>query len=76
MSQVEMLEQNIKQLSPSDLAVFRSWFIEFDAADWDCQIETDSATGKLDRLAQAAIEEYHLTHPCTSKKPANTDQSA
>jgi hypothetical protein len=58
MSQVEMLEQNIKQLSPRDLAAFRSWFIEFDAADWDRQIETDSETGKLDRLAQAAIEEY------------------
>lgn len=58
MSQVEMLEQNIKQLSPSDLAAFRSWFIEFDAADWDRQIEADSETGKLDRLAQAAIEEY------------------
>ena len=58
MSQVEMLEQNIKQLSPSDLAAFRSWFIEFDAADWDRQIETYSETGKLDRLAQAAIEEY------------------
>ena len=58
MSQVEMLEQKVKQLSPRDLAAFRAWFIEFDAADWDRQIETDSETGKLDRLAQAAIEEY------------------
>ncbi len=58
MSQVEILEQNVKQLSPRDLAAFRSWFIEFDAADWDRQIETDGETGKLDRLAQAAIEEY------------------
>jgi hypothetical protein len=58
MSQVEMLEQNVKQLSPRDLAAFRSWFNQFDAADWDRQIETDGETGKLDRLAQAAIEEY------------------
>ena len=58
MSQVEMLEQTIKQLSPGERAAFRSWFIEFDAAEWDSQIETDSETGKLDRLAQSAIEEH------------------
>jgi hypothetical protein len=58
MSQVEMLEQTIKQLSPGEMAAFRSWFIEFDAAEWDRQIETDSETGKLDRLAQSAIEEH------------------
>jgi hypothetical protein len=58
MSQVEMLEQNVKQLSPSELAAFRAWFVEFDGAEWDRQIELDSETGKLDRLAQSAIEEY------------------
>ena len=39
-------------------AAFRSWFIEFDAAEWDSQIEMDVETGKLDRLVQSAIEEY------------------
>jgi len=58
MSQVEMLEQSVKKLSPGELAAFRSWFIEFDAAEWDRQIEMDSESGKLDRLAQSAIEEY------------------
>ena len=57
MSQVEMLEQTVKQLSPGELAAFRSWFVEFDAAEWDRQIEADSETGKLDRLAQRAIDE-------------------
>ena len=57
-SQIEMLEQSIKQLSPGELAAFRSWFIEFDAAEWDRRIETDSEAGKLDRLAQSAIEEH------------------
>ena len=37
MSQVEMLEQTVKQLSPGERAAFRSWFIEFDAAEWDRQ---------------------------------------
>jgi hypothetical protein len=58
MSQIEMLEQTVRQLSPDELATFRSWFVEFDAAEWDRQIETDSETGGLDRLAQRAIEEH------------------
>jgi hypothetical protein len=58
MSRVEMLEQTVKKLSPAELAAFRSWFIEFDAAEWDRQIEMDSESGKLDRLAQNAIEEH------------------
>ncbi len=58
MSQIEMLEQNVKQLSPSELSAFRAWFIDFDAAKWDRQLETDGETGKLDRLAQSALEEH------------------
>ncbi len=58
MAQVEMLEQTVKQLSHDELAAFRSWFIEFDAAEWDRQIEMDSETGKLDRLVQSAVEEH------------------
>ena len=58
MSQVEMLEQTVKQLSLDELAAFRAWFIEFDAAEWNRQIETDSETGKLDRLVQSAVEEH------------------
>jgi len=57
-SQIEILEQNVKQLSPSELSAFRAWFIDFDAAEWDRQMESDSATGKLDRLAQSALEEH------------------
>ena len=57
-SQIEMLEQNVKQLSPSELSAFRAWFMAFDAAEWDRQLETDSETGKLDRLAQSALEEH------------------
>ena len=58
MSQVKMLEQTVKQLSPSELSAFRSWFVAFDADEWDRQLETDSQSGKLDRLAQGAVEEH------------------
>jgi len=53
-----MLEHSVRQLSSSELIAFRAWFIEFDAAEWDRQIEMDSETGKLDRLTQIAIEEH------------------
>ena len=56
MSQVEKLEQTVAPLSPEELAAFRSWFVAFDAAEWDRQIEIDSEAGKLDRLAQDAID--------------------
>jgi len=58
MSEIDALKKGIKQLSPIELADFRAWFIEFDAAEWDRQIEMDSEAGKFDRLAQKAIEEY------------------
>ena len=58
MSQIEMLEQEVKQLGSKEFAAFRSWFIEFDAAEWDRQIEMDSKTARLDRLAQSALEEH------------------
>ena len=53
LSRVEMLEQTVKQLSPGELAAFRSWFIEFDEAEWDRPIAMDSETGKLGRLVQS-----------------------
>ncbi|MBD0389475.1 MAG: hypothetical protein ICV54_23970 [Nostoc sp. C3-bin3] len=37
------IEFAVSQLSSEDLAAFRSWFTEFDAAAWDKQIEKDVA---------------------------------
>lgn len=58
MSTVEAIEQAIRQLPPPDLAKFRSWFSQFDAAAWDAQIEADARAGKLDGLAAEAHAEY------------------
>ncbi|MBI4984782.1 MAG: hypothetical protein HZC24_05420 [Rhodocyclales bacterium] len=58
MSAVEAIEVAIRELPPNDLAEFRRWFAEFDAAAWDKQIEADAAAGKLDRLAAEAVAEY------------------
>jgi hypothetical protein len=58
MSKVEQLEKQIQSLSETELAEFRAWFIEFDHLLWDRQIETDSGSGKLDKLAAQALADY------------------
>ena len=52
---VEDLEKAIAKLPPGDLARFRAWFEEFEAARFDRKIESDVAAGRLDRLADAAL---------------------
>ena len=47
----------IAKLPPADLARFRAWFDEFDAARFDQKIERDAKAGKLDRLADQAIDD-------------------
>lgn len=58
MTTVESIERAIEQLSPDELAKLRRWFLEFDAAAWDAQIEADAAAGKFDTLAEEALAEY------------------
>jgi hypothetical protein len=58
MSTVQDIENAIRQLSPEDLAAFRAWFAEFDAVVWDQQLEEDVAAGRLDQLAEEALQEF------------------
>ena len=58
MSKVENIEQEVQELTPSELAAFRRWFLEFDAQVWDHQIEEDVRKGKLDKLADEALAAY------------------
>jgi hypothetical protein len=57
MSTVEEIESAIRSLSLSELAVLRNWFQGFDAAVWDQQFEQDVVQGKLDSLADEALNE-------------------
>ena len=54
---IEDLEQAVAKLPPEDLARFRAWFEEFDAARFDQKIERDAKAGRLDRLAEQAIDD-------------------
>ncbi len=58
MSKIEQIEKEIQALTPEELAAFRKWFFEFDAAIWDRQIEEDARTGKLDTLAEKALKDF------------------
>jgi hypothetical protein len=52
---IEKIGSEIKAFSPAELAAFRKWFHDFDAETWDRQIEEDVQAGKLDTLAQTAL---------------------
>lgn len=58
MTKVEKLERDIAALSDGELAEFRRWYAEFDAALWDRRLTADAAAGVLDRFADEAFAEH------------------
>jgi hypothetical protein len=57
MSTVQEIQEAVSQLPQEDLAAFRVWFAEFDGILWDRQLETDAAAGRLDELAEEALQD-------------------
>jgi len=55
---IEDLESAVAKLTPDQLAEFRVWFEEFDAARFDQTIERDAKAGKLDRMADQALDDF------------------
>ena len=66
MSTLEQIENAVRGLSPEDLAAFRAWFAELDAAAWDRQFEEDVAAGRLDALAEEALDDLRQGR-CTDR---------
>lgn len=58
MSRVEKIESQISELSSAELAALREWFVEFDASTWDRQFEADVTAGRLDSLAEKALNDH------------------
>jgi hypothetical protein len=54
MRKIEEIEEQIRNLSGTELVEFRKWYTEFDAQAWDQQFEADVKAGKLDALGEAA----------------------
>jgi len=58
MSTVREIEAAIKKLKPKQLAELRQWFAALDAQEWDGQFEDDVAAGRLDAIADKAIDDF------------------
>lgn len=54
----EDIERAIERLTPDELARFRAWFERFDADRFDQALEHGVNAGKLDALAEEALNEY------------------
>jgi hypothetical protein len=55
---IEDIVKAVAKLPPDQLAEFRVWFEEFDAARFDQKIERDAKSGKLDGMADRAIDDF------------------
>ena len=58
MGKVEKIERQIRDLSSQEMAELREWFAAFDAEAWDRQFEADVRAGKLDALAEKALQAH------------------
>jgi hypothetical protein len=54
---IKDIEKAVAGLPPDQYTEFRTWFEAFDADCFDHKIESDAQAGKLDRLADAAIDD-------------------
>ena len=66
MTTVEQITGAVRRLPKRDLARFRKWFAEYDAAVWDRQFEQDVAAGRLDALAREALKDLRADR-CTDR---------
>jgi hypothetical protein len=66
MGSVREIEEAVLGLSEAELAAFRTWFAEYDAAAWDRRIEDDVAAGRLDALADEALDDLRAGR-CTER---------
>jgi hypothetical protein len=60
MTKIQILEKQIADLDYDSFAELREWFLEFDQAIWDKKLESDSNSGKLDFLINAALAEHQV----------------
>jgi hypothetical protein len=58
MTKLEDIEKAVAELPAGQLAKFRTWFEEFEAAHFDQKIERDAKAGRLDRLAEEALADF------------------
>jgi hypothetical protein len=55
MTTVDEIERAVAKLPPEELAAFRAWFEQFEAAQFDERIVRDVSAGRLDAIAEDAV---------------------
>jgi hypothetical protein len=58
MTTVTEITGGVRRLPKQDLARFWKWFAEYDAAEWDRQLESDVDAGRLDALVRGARRDH------------------
>ena len=58
MSTVDDIKRAIEQLPKPEFWKISEWVVQRYEDEWDRQIEQDIGAGKLDKLAEEAIEEH------------------
>ena len=58
MTTVTEITGAVKRLPRKELARFRKWFAEYDAATWDRQLASDEGAGRLDALVREARRDH------------------
>jgi hypothetical protein len=66
MGSVKEIEEAVLRLSAAEFAAFRAWFAELDAEAWDRQMEDDIVAGRLDALADEAVDDLRAGR-CTER---------
>ncbi|MFH1076661.1 MAG: hypothetical protein V1753_07480 [Pseudomonadota bacterium] len=56
MRKIAEIENAVISLPVEEYRQFRHWFLERDWAQWDKQIEADSASGELDFLVKKEMD--------------------
>ncbi len=51
-------EKSVANLSEQELASFREWFYKFDNHAWDEKLALDIESGKLDKMASEALNDF------------------
>jgi hypothetical protein len=57
MSTMQEIQTAVSELLPEELSAFRAWFAEFDAKVWDQEFEQDVTAGRLEALAEEALQD-------------------
>jgi type II secretory pathway component PulK len=60
MHTVQEIETAIQKLKPQEIREVADWLLELREELWDQQIDADVKEGRLDKLAEKALEDYRV----------------